>query len=129
MNISTAQARQLGLQPKQSKYRNRKAEYNGISFDSCKEATKYAELLLLQKAGEIIAIELQPVFVLQEGFLRDGKFIRPITYRADFRVTYKDGTIVIMDVKPSATYQTVEYRLKKKLLLKRFPEIQFKEIY
>lgn len=41
------------------KYGNRKIEVNGITFDSVKEANRYRELLLLEKAGAIQNLELQ----------------------------------------------------------------------
>ena len=37
---------------------------NGIRFDSKKEAARYKELLLLETAGEIWDLELQPRFAL-----------------------------------------------------------------
>ena len=36
-----------------SKYKNKRVEYDGKSFDSIKEYERYQELLLKQKAGEI----------------------------------------------------------------------------
>lgn len=117
-------ARRLGL-AKQQKYRSRKVELDGIVFDSRKEANRYAELRLLEKAGEIVKLELQPEFELQPGYrTQDGKYIRPIKYRADFRVTYADGQVVVIDTKG---YRTKEYAIKKKMLLFRYPEIDFRE--
>ena len=131
--ISHAQARAMGLEKKkpkkpqrvsESKYHSRKVELDGNTFDSQKEAGRYAELKLLLRAGEILKIELQPEFVLQEGFRHNGKWHRPIAYRADFRITYPDGRQVVIDTKG---FKTPEYRLKLKLLLKRYPEIEFRE--
>ncbi|NLB18633.1 MAG: DUF1064 domain-containing protein [Syntrophomonadaceae bacterium] len=112
-----------------SKYLSKKTTIDNIVFDSQKEAEFYSELKLLQRTGVIDGFELQPEFILQEGFTREGKRYRPIKYRADFRVYYPDGRIEIVDVKPSKSFKTKEYRLKKKLLLFKFPDIQFKEIY
>lgn len=36
-----------------NKYRNNKVEYDGIIFDSKKEAQRYAELKLLERRGEL----------------------------------------------------------------------------
>ena len=36
-----------------NKYHNVKTEYNGITFDSKKELTRYCELKLLEKGGVI----------------------------------------------------------------------------
>ena len=41
------------------KYRNKKVEVDGILFDSKKEANRYMELKLLEKAGEITDLKRQ----------------------------------------------------------------------
>lgn len=124
--ISKAQARKLGINaPGPSKYHSRKVTVDGITFDSKKEARKYQELKLLKRAGEIKDFELQPEFVLLEGF-RDmnGVWHRPIKYRADFRVINNDGSEVIIDTKG---HRTREYQIKKKMLLYQYPGIKFVE--
>ena len=50
---------------KKSKYKAVKTEINGIKFDSKKEARRYKELKILEKADEIKSLELQPRFLLQ----------------------------------------------------------------
>lgn len=124
--LSIKQAKELGIEmPKSSKYRARKLTIDGITFDSQKEANRYCELKLMLQAGEIAKLELQPEFILQKGYRGlDGKWVRAIKYRADFRVTYPDGRVVVIDTKG---YQTKEYKLKKKLLLARYPDIYFVE--
>lgn len=124
--LTLQQMRKLGLNiPKPSKYGARKVITDGITFDSQKEANRYCELKLMLQAGEIAKLELQPEFILQEGYRGlDGKWVRAIKYRADFRVTYPDGRVVVIDTKG---YQTKEYKLKKKLLLARYPDIDFVE--
>ena len=125
--ISNKRAQELGLSSTQktSKYRSRKVTVDDIVFDSKKEALKYEELKLLKRAGEITEFELQPKFVLQEGFRHKGKAIRPITYTADFKITYPDGRIVILDTKGVRTQQ---YVLRKKMLLYKYrDEIEFVE--
>lgn len=101
-----------------NKYRNKKTEADGILFDSKREASRYAELSLLLKSGAISDLKLQPAFELQEHFKMDGKMIRSITYKADF--IYKDnitGRIVVEDVKG---VETKDFKIKKKLFLKRY---------
>lgn len=125
--ISIAQAQEMGLDiPKESKYKSKKVEVDGIQFHSQKEANKYKELLLEKRTGTILGIELQPKFELQPGFRdsRTGKRIRPIIYIADFRVTYKDGRVVVIDTKG---FKTKEYAIKKKLFLRKYPEVDFVE--
>ena len=100
------------------KYNSRKTTIDGIAFDSQKEGRRYRELMLLERAGEISDLILQPEFILQEGFRKNGKTYRPIKYIADFM--YKEGgQIVVEDVKSPAT-KTQVYQLKKKLFEKRY---------
>lgn len=101
-----------------SKYRNQKTIVDGIAFDSKKEAARWAELKLLERAGEISFLERQPSFVLIPKQVRGGKVIeRQTVYKGDF--SYQDnktGETVVEDVKSSAT-KTREYILKRKLML------------
>jgi len=111
---------------KQSKYHSKKVLFNGIVFDSQKEANRYAELLLAKKAGIVKEIELQPRFLLQEGY-RDNqtqKKVRKMEYVADFRVTYADGRQVVIDTKG---FRTKVYINKLKLFRKKYPDIEFIE--
>lgn len=109
-----------------NKYGARKTTLDGITFDSQAEASYYRKLLLLKGAGEITEIELQPVFILQESKTRaDGTKLLPIKYKADFRVTYKDGRQEIIDVKG---HKTKEYIMKKKMFLFRYPDLSIKEV-
>jgi hypothetical protein len=103
------------------KYQAKPTEIDNIKFDSKKEAEYFRELKLRQRAGEIEAIELQPEFVLQEPFYKNGKHHRAIKFRADFRVTYPDGRVEIIDVKG---YKTKEFKIKQKLFEARYPELE-----
>ena len=106
-----------------NKYGNRKTEVDGFLFDSKKEATRYSELVLLEKAGEIFFLELQPKFTLLDGFRdRDGKAHRAIKYIADFQYQ-EDGKMIVEDTKG---YKTQVFRIKEKLFRKRYPTIIFK---
>ena len=67
------------------KYFNKKTTVDGIVFDSAKEAKRYNELKMLQKANIISELEMQKVFELQPSFNNCiGQHIRAITYIADF---------------------------------------------
>lgn len=98
-----------------SKYNNKKITVNGQIFDSKKEANRYKELRLLEKAGVIKNLSRQVKFVLIPS-QRDenGKVVeRECSYKADF--TYEEGIkTVVEDVKG---YRTKEYIIKRKLLL------------
>jgi hypothetical protein len=108
-----------------TKYLNKKTVVDGITFDSKKEAQYYQRLKLMQMAGEIKRFELQPKFELLPSFKYQGKAIRAITYKADFRVIYPDGREEIIDCKAVRTQQ---YIIRKKLLLAKYPEINFREV-
>lgn len=97
------------------KYGERKTEVDGITFDSDAEARRYRELILLQAAGEIRDIEIQPKWVLQPSFKRGKRTTRAITYRADFRYTeVATGEVVVEDVKGM---ETEVFKIKAKMLL------------
>lgn len=104
------------------KYNNKKVEYKDIKFDSKMEKDYYIYLLENKDKLEIKDIELQPKFILQEKFKYNNKTIRSITYKADFKVIYKDR-IEVVDVKG---VQTDVFKIKKKLLLNKYKDINFK---
>jgi hypothetical protein len=87
------------------------------------EADYYIELLRKKKAGGILEIKLQPSFLLQEGFKKGEKNYKPITYVADFLVTYHNGKQDVIDVKTEATVTEV-FKIKRKLFEKRYPELE-----
>lgn len=72
-----------------SKYNNKKTQIDMYVFDSAKEAKRYKELKYLEMAGEISNLELQPRFLLQESFRKNGKTYRKIEYVADFKYIEK----------------------------------------
>lgn len=113
-----------------SKYHAKKVTVNGITYDSKKEASRHAELLLLERGGAITDLRRQVQFILlpahYEAYERYGKkgqrlkdgrrcVERAVFYVADF--TYKqDGKLVVEDVKSPAT-RTKDYILKRKMML------------
>jgi hypothetical protein len=109
---------------KQSKYHSNKVTVDGITFDSQKEANRYCDLLLEQRAGLVDRIELQPRFLLQDGYMDNGKKVRDMYYVADFQVWYSDGRVVVIDTKG---FKTQVYRMKKKLFRRKYPDIEFVE--
>jgi len=109
-----------------NKYRNIKTEIDGILFDSKKEANRYFELKMLQKAGYIIDLELQPKFDICPRIRWNGKTLCKRVYIADFKYwEVKSGMKVIEDVKGK---RTAVYNLKRSLFLNQYPEYIFKEI-
>ena len=95
------------------KYGNVKTSVDGLKFDSKKEAKRYQELKLLQRAGEIERFDHQVEFILRPGFTdNEGKRIRPRVYVADFVLYLKDGTRIIEDVKGGKGTQTRLFQSK-----------------
>ena len=109
-----------------NKYRNQPETVDGIRFDSRKEANRYAELQLLERAGKITELQRQVPYVLIPKQVRGGKVIeRPVVYKADF--AYRDeetGEDVVEDVKG---LRTKEYIIKRKLMLWEYG-IRVKEV-
>lgn len=113
-----------------AKYGNRKIIVNGIVFDSKREANRYCELLLLQRAGKIKSLELQKEYELipaqYESYARYGKkgqrlkdgsrcIEQAVKYKADFVYT-QNGKTIVEDTKGM---RTKDYIIKRKLMLWR----------
>ncbi len=79
------------------------------TFPSKREAKRWYELKLLEKAGEISGLECQVSYALR---VRD---VHVCDYVADFVYRTKLGRIVVEDVKSPPT-RTPIYRLKRKML-------------
>lgn len=113
---------------KPNKYNARKTVMCGHTFDSKREAEIYLDLLSRKQHGEIVRIGLQPSYTLLAGFKDNtGKNQKPITYTADFFVTYADGRNEVIEVKG---VRTRDYQLRKKLFLHmmRDTDIIFREV-
>lgn len=101
---------------------------DNVVFASKLEADRYALLKIMQKAGKIKDLELQPSFILLNAFTtRWGEKINPLIYKADFRYTMPDGNVIVEDTKRDAT-KTKEYLIKRKLLFWAYPLINFFEV-
>lgn len=126
--ISIAEYRQLLKAP--PKYGNQKMTTDGYTFDSKAEETRYRELLLLEVAGQIEDLVLQPSYELQPAF-RDaqGRRHRAIHYVGDFGYTEAldpdsiQGRAVVEDVKGKATSV---FLLKEKMFRYKYPLIDLR---
>ena len=99
---------------KRPKYGNRKVVRDGITFDSAKEARRWSELLLLEKAGAIQNLQRQVKYQLIPSQKIAGKVVeRACSYVADF-VYDQGGETVVEDTKG---VKTPEYIIKRKLML------------
>ncbi len=96
------------LSAKKPKYGNVKTAVDGILFDSKREAHRYYELKLMEKAGEITHLKLQPQFKCEINN------VKICTYKADFEYhRLADNAWVVEDVKGM---KTPVYNLKKRLV-------------
>lgn len=122
------------------KYGNTKITVDGIQFDSKREAARYQELKLLERAGVISFLRRQTKFQLipdqhapsnavytkgpRKGQRKPGNLLeKECSYIADF-CYIQNGETVVEDAKG---YRTEVYRIKKKLMLERYG-IQIKEV-
>ena len=98
-----------------SKYMAKKCQVDGIKFDSLKEARRYQELRLLERAGKIADLRLQvPFFLLPAQRDENGNVVeRAVKYIADFVYTGEDGKTVVEDTKG---IKTPAYIIKRKLM-------------
>lgn len=123
-----------------SKYGSRKQTVSGITFDSRKEAQRFQELRLLERAGEIFDLRLQVKYVLiptqreasletyksgpNKGRRKPGKVLEhECAYIADFVYT-RGGETIVEDTKG---FRTEVYKIKRKLMLERYG-IRIKEV-
>ena len=94
-----------------SKYHAVRTEVSGISFASKKEASRYSELVLLERAGEISDLKLQVPFKLEISGVLICKYI------ADWVYT-EHGHQVVEDtkgIKRGSAYTI--FKMKKRLML------------
>lgn len=114
-----------------SKYYNVKTKTtDGLIFDSTREARRWEQLLLMQKAGQIKDIQRQVEYELipaqyesYERYSKKGKRLkdgvhlieREVKYIADFVYTkVETGETIVEDAKG---VRTKDYTIKRKLML------------
>ena len=112
-----------------TKYHNKKVIYDGIKFDSKKERDRYITLKLCEKSGDIKELELQPKFLLLDTIHYKNKTYSKTYYIADFKYfSNYEGKYIVEDIKSPITAKDKVYRLKIKMLLTKYPDIEFREI-
>ena len=113
-----------------TKYNAQKVVYDGITFDSKREAKRYQVLKLLERSGEISNLRLQVEYELipnqyrtEERYGKNGRRLkdkqilleRRCCYVADFvYVDNRTGETVVEDCKGM---RVEPYQVKKKLML------------
>lgn len=95
-----------------------------IIFASAKEMNRWNELRIDQLGGHISNLQYQERFILKEKTDNSGA----ITYISDFSYyDLKNRKWICEDVKSPMTRKLSTYRMKKKMFLDLFPNIEFKE--
>ena len=129
------------------KIKHKKTTVDNITFDSKTEANYYEYIRDNKEKLNIKEIELQPQFILQEKHMvinnqvivpkdekelkslqkkHPGCTVQPIKYIADFVVHYPDGHKQVVDTKGMRTEM---FKLKRKMLLYKYPDIDFLEVF
>lgn len=118
-----------------------KTVVDGIKFDSQTESEYYTYITTNKNKLNIKSIELQPSFILQPKYIltpegkkfvyEDDKSFKSlqrqypnctkaaIKYIADFKITYNDGRVEVIDVKG---IKTADFKLKEKMFNFMYPE-------
>ena len=101
-----------------NKYHAKKTEVNGIVFDSAKEAKRYSELVLMQRAHQISGLRRQVKYeLIPTQRDADGNLIeKECYYKADF-VYFKHGKTIVEDTKGM---KTPDYIIKRKLMYYKY---------
>lgn len=102
-----------------SKYHNVKSTVDGIEFASKREANRWCELRLLQRAGEIKDLQRQVRFELAPPVRigATGRMKPALRYLADFSyLDMKLGQRVVEDVKSAPTAEKEAFRIKLHLM-------------
>ena len=123
-----------GEQPRRHKYGAKPTVIDGIRFASQKEARRYGELKLLEKAGHIARLTLQQRFELcvpktnLRGDVNDpGWMITVGHYVADFCYDELSLTVTKFVVEDVKGFKTPLYRWKKKHVMAQYG-IEIKEV-
>jgi Protein of unknown function (DUF1064). len=106
---------------KRSKYGAKRTTVDGIVFHSAAESRRYAELRLLERAGQITDLKRQPSFALMAAIvvggldnINEGRVtgMRIVgEYRADF--SYRErGQLVVEDVKGMQTLPLAAWKIR-----------------
>lgn len=109
-----------------NKYHAQRTELDGITFDSRKEANRYAVLKILEKGKLISQLKLQVKFeILPKTENKFGQKTTAVNYIADFFYFDEEKQhYVAEDVKG---VRTPLYKLKRKMMIFNYPHIEFRE--
>lgn len=104
---------------KQAKYGNRKVKWQGETFDSEWELTRWRELKWLERKGIVSDVQRQVKFILIPTQRDDhGKLLyKECSYYADFVYLDEDGRQHVEDAKG---VETEVFNIKRKLMYLEF---------
>jgi hypothetical protein len=110
-----------------TKYRAQPTEVDGHRFASKREAARYRELRLLERAGKIVNLELQPKFPV----VINGRKI--CTYIADFRYVdleraARGGEASAQVTEDVKGVRTPLFIVKRKLVEALYPGVVIEEV-
>lgn len=138
-----------------NKFNNKKITIDGLTFDSKREGRYYESLKTALKRGEIHSFECQPVFIICENrerktaiftsnnilpitlttrfehirYINDPKrVVRKFKFTLDFKVTRLDMSFYYVDVKSEPTRKKADYVLRRRMMLEKYPDIEFYEV-
>jgi hypothetical protein len=100
-----------------NKFGARKVTIDNHTFDSVAESKYYEQLKWMLQGKQIKSFKLQPRFLLQEAFTKNGMNFKKIEYVADFEIHNLDGSVEIIDVKG---HETKDFLIKRKLFENRY---------
>lgn len=98
-----------------TKYRAKRTEIDGKSFHSKREGQHYCQYKLLERAGEITHLQLQPKYPIVHNGVKICDVI------LDFQFREKDGRLRVIDVKG---FDNALSRMKRKMLEAFYPHIR-----
>jgi hypothetical protein len=103
---------------KRTKYRNERVEFDGLKFDSKREAARWGELRMLEKLGQISMLRRQVAYELVPAVKFAGARARKPAIRliADFEYVER-GVKVVEDVKSPVTAKVPAFQMKRHLML------------
>lgn len=107
----------IAAKPKRNKYGASKVTQSGITHDSGKEASRWHQLQVLERAGQISDLQRQVSFVLAPAVRLAGEPRKKpaLRYFADFTYVHA-GHLVVEDTKSKPTRKLAAYRIKKHLM-------------
>lgn len=87
---------------------------DGYRFASKKEAKRYGELRLLERAGEIAELVVHPAFDVQIAGRHFCTYTADFAYRVRLSERTKENERIIEEVKSTGTRKDTAYRLRRK---------------